>query len=86
MSGYSPQGGGRLDGAKPLSGGIEDAPAERLAIARCVDVKATDAATLASVFGIVLLVTFVACALPGRRAAATSPLESLRDERRRPGG
>jgi putative ABC transport system permease protein len=42
-------------------------------------VTSTDALTLAAVFGVVLAVTFIACALPGRRAAATSPLESLRE-------
>jgi putative ABC transport system permease protein len=42
-------------------------------------VAPTDTVTLAAVLAVVLLVTFVACALPGRRAAATSPLESLRE-------
>jgi putative ABC transport system permease protein len=42
-------------------------------------VATTDVATLGAVLGLVMLVTFIACALPGRRAAATSPLESLRE-------
>ena len=57
---------GVLAGARVLSGLLHG-------------VAPNDVRTLAAVVALVLVVTVIACALPGRRAAATSPLESLRE-------
>ncbi|MGH7554842.1 MAG: ABC transporter permease, partial [Longimicrobiales bacterium] len=42
-------------------------------------VTAADPLTLAGVFALVIVVTVLSCALPGRRAAATPPMEALRE-------
>jgi putative ABC transport system permease protein len=52
----------------------------RLMSALLFGVKPTDVLTFASMAGLLLIVAFLACYLPARRAAALDPMQALRTE------
>lgn len=67
-------------GAGILLGGGGAWAAGRILESRLFEIEPRDPTTFASAVGVLLLTTALACWLPARRAAATDPLETLREE------
>jgi hypothetical protein len=70
----------RTAGAGAALGTVASWASGRLLQSRLFGVEAGDPATLAAAVGVLLVTAAVACWVPARRAAATDPMETLRQE------